>query len=285
MQCLIQELRIADRNCRLYLPPDYEKGEARYPVIYVNGDIPVEGIVTKLVNEGARADFFLLSIQPEDWNDDFTPWAAPAFRAGEEAPRGRADIYLSCLTEKIKPYMDAHYRTKPEPAHTALLGYSLGGLTAVYAIYKTDVFGVIASLSGSIWFDGFCEFMEREKPIRTDLRIYLSLGKKESRSKNPRMSRVAECTQRAREILAGQLQWTDESGDDGDRADREGGESRQKTGIESKGQVCFEWNEGGHFHDIEGRFAKALMYLLTLQIGDTVEIVYNGDILESYPAQ
>ena len=27
------------------------------------------------------------------------------------------------------------------------------------------------------------------------------------------------------------------------------------------GQVCFEWNEGGHFHDIEGRFAKALMYL------------------------
>lgn len=229
MQCLIQELRIAGMDCRLYLPPGYGEGEARYPVIYVNGEIPIEGIVTNLVNAGVQADFLLLSIQPESWNDDFTPWAAPAFRAGEEAPQGRADAYLSCLTEKIKPYMDAHYRTKPESAHTALLGYSLGGLTAVYAIYKTDVFGVIASLSGSLWFDGFCEFMEREKPIRTDLRIYLSLGKKESRSKNPRMSRVAECTQRAKEILAG--------------------------------QVCFEWNEGGHFHDIEGRFAKALMYL------------------------
>lgn len=229
MEGKIQELHIADMDCRLYLPPGYEERGDRYPVIYVNGEVPIEEILTKLVECGAQAEFLLLSIKPKSWNDDFTPWAAPAFRAGEEAPQGRADIYLSCLTEKIKPYMDTHYRTKPQPAHTALLGYSLGGLTAVYAIYKTDVFGAIASLSGSLWFDGFCEFMEREKPIRTDLRIYLSLGKKESRSKNPRMSRVAECTQRAKEILAG--------------------------------QVCFEWNEGGHFHDIEGRFAKALMYL------------------------
>ena len=127
-----------------------------------------------------------------------------------------------------------HYRTKPEPGHTALFGYSLGGLAAVYAIYKTDVFGVIASLSGSLWFDGFCEFMEREKPLRTDLRIYLSLGKKESRSKNPRMGRVAVCTQRAKEILAGQLGQT--------------------------GQIYFEWNEGGHFHDVTGRFARAIVW-------------------------
>lgn len=265
IDCRIQQLQIAGMDCRLYLPPGYDGGEAHYPVVYVNGDIPVEGIVTKMVNKGAGAEFLLLSIQPANWNDDFTPWTAPAFRAGEEAPRGRADNYLSCLTEKIKPYMDAHYRTISEPAHTALFGYSLGGLTALYAIYKTDVFGVIASLSGSLWFDGFCEFMEREKPIRTDLQIYLSLGKKESRSKNPRMSRVAECTQRARELLVRQLERTGESGDDGDRnylrADRENGESRPKTGAESEGRVRFAWNEGGHFHDIEGRFAKALMYL------------------------
>lgn len=233
MECRIQELQIAGLDCRLYVPPGYEEGEECYPVVYVNGEIPVEGILTKLVESDARADFLLLSIKPESWNDDFTPWAAPAFRAGEEAPQGRADTYLSCLTEKIKPYVDAHYRTKPEPEHTALFGYSLGGLTAVYAIYKTDVFGAAASLSGSLWFDGFCGFMERGKPAREDMRVYLSLGKKESRSKNPRMSRVAECTERAREILV----------------DRE--------------CVFFEWNEGGHFHDIEGRFAKAIGWWIT----------------------
>lgn len=234
MKFQIQELPISGIVCGLYLPPDYDEGEKYYPTIYVNGEIPIEGIMTKLVNTGARTDFILLSVKPRSWNDDFTPWAAPAFRSGEEAPTGKADAYLKCLTKEIKPYMDAHYRTKPEPEQTALFGYSLGGLTALYAVYKTDVFGAAASLSGSLWYDGFCEFMEREKPLRTDLRVYLSLGKKESRSKNPRMQRVAECTEKAIEILSS----------DG----------------RNSNEVFFEWNEGGHFHDIEARFAKAIVW-------------------------
>ncbi|MDE7178518.1 MAG: alpha/beta hydrolase [Lachnospiraceae bacterium] len=234
MEFTIQELQIAGLCCRLYLPMAYHENEDRYPTIYVNGDIPIEEILTELVKIGVRTEFLLLSIKPESWNDDFTPWVVPAFQTGEEAPQGRADAYLSCLTEKIKPYIDAHYRTKPEAAHTALFGYSLGGLTAVYAMYKTDVFGAFASLSGSLWFDGFCAFMERGKPLRTDLRVYLSLGKKEKQSKNPRMARVAECTERVKDILLEQL--------------------------EDKEDIYFEWNEGGHFHDIEGRFAKAIAW-------------------------
>lgn len=234
MEFTIQKLQIAGLCCSLYLPPAYHENEERYPTIYVNGEIPLEGLLTKLVKNDAGTEFLLLSIKQESWNDDFTPWAVPAFRTGEEAPQGRADAYLSCLTEKIKPYIDTHYRTKPEAAHTALFGYSLGGLTAVYAMYKTDVFGAFASLSGSLWFDGFCAFMEREQPLRTDLRVYLSLGKKESHSKNPRMGRVAECTERVKDILSEQL--------------------------EDKEDIYFEWNEGGHFHDIERRFAKAIAW-------------------------
>lgn len=245
MKLQIQELQIAGKNCRLYLPPDYAERTEHYPIIYVNGEIPIEGILTKLAEKGARTDFLLLSIKPQSWNDDFTPWTAPAFRKGEETPAGRADAYLSCLAEEMKPYMDAHYRTKSESEHTALFGYSLGGLAAVYASYKTDVFGTVASLSGSLWYDGFCEFMERERPLLADLRVYLSLGKKESRSKNPRMGRVAECTERAAEMLREQLEVVN---------DRENGSGKRT------GNVYFEWNEGGHFHDIEGRFVRAVVW-------------------------
>lgn len=231
MEFQIQELQISGMTCQLYLPLDYNECEKYYSTIYINGEISVDKILTKLVDDGIPTDFILLSIQPKNWNDDFTPWPAAAFRKGEDPPHGMADAYLSRLTNEIKPYMDNHYRTKPEPEHTALFGYSLGGLTAVYAIYKTDIFGVVGSLSGSLWFDDFCEFMGRKKPLRTDLRIYLSLGKKESRSKNPRMGRVAECTERAMEILRGQ-----------------------------SNKVFFEWNEGGHFHDIEARFVKAIAW-------------------------
>lgn len=271
MEHHIEELQIAGFGCRLYLPPDYDGSTKCYPTVYVNGEIPLEEILTKLVKFDARMDFILLSIKPKSWNDDFTPWQAPAFRVGEDAPQGRADTYLACLTKEIKPYMDTHYRTKSEPQHTALFGYSLGGLAAVYAIYKTDVFGAAASLSGSLWYDGFCGFMEREKPLRTDLRVYLSLGKKESRSKNPRMGKVAECTQRASEILKGQLEQFGDAGVGSDpRADgkeprKEKGDlrtnrSNPQTDGENGESVCLVWNEGGHFHDIEGRFVKAIIW-------------------------
>lgn len=35
-----------------------------------------------------------------------------------------------------------------------IAGYSLAGLFALYALYKTDVFTRVASMSGSLWFPG-----------------------------------------------------------------------------------------------------------------------------------
>ena len=249
----IDEIQIAGLACNLYLPSGYNNTQKHYPVIYVNGEIPLDEIVNEVKKVGVAAEFLLLSVQPGDWNDDFTPWCAPAFRKGETAPAGKADEYILRLAEEIKPYIDTNYRTKPEPEHTVLLGYSLGGLAALYSCYKTDVFGVIGSLSGSLWYDNFCEFMEREQPLRTDLKVYLSLGKKECLSKNPRMGKVEECTQRAREILIRQLSASTDNAKDGTQNIRINGQSDNNAD-----NVFFEWNEGGHFHEIPKRFAKAI---------------------------
>lgn len=243
----VHEIQIAGLSCQLYLPADYNNTQKHYPVIYVNGEIPVEEVINEAKKIGACADFLLLSIQPNDWNDDFTPWSAAAFRKGEKNPAGNADNYIRCLTEEIKPFIDTNYRTKSEPEHTILLGYSLGGLAALYAAYKTDLFGVIGSLSGSLWYDNFCEYMEQHKPLREDLKVYLSLGKKESLSKNPRMGKVADCTERAKEILIRQLST---NADD------------TQSGTQGRlfENVRLEWNDGGHFHEIPERFAKAIAW-------------------------
>lgn len=227
----IIEMQIAGLSCNLYLPESYNSTQTYYPVIYVNGEIPIAEIIEEVKKARTSTEFLLLSIQPMKWNDDFTPWSAPAFRKGEEAPAGRADEYIRRLTREIKPFIDANYRTKPEPEHSVLLGYSLGGLAALYSIYRMDRFGVIGSLSGSLWYDNFCEFMEQNQPLRKDLKVYLSLGKKESLSKNPRMGQVADCTVCARDILIRQIE-----------------------------NVFFEWNDGGHFHEIPKRFAKAIAW-------------------------
>ena len=247
MNIMIEEMQIAGLSCSLYLPESYNSAQAHYPVIYVNGEIPIAEIIAEVKKAGVGAEFLLLSVQPRDWNDDFTPWSAPAFRKGEEAPAGRANEYILRLAQEIKPYIDANYRTKPEPEHTILFGYSLGGLAALYSIYKTDRFGVIGSLSGSLWYDNFCEYMEQHKPLRENLKVYLSLGKKESLSKNQRMGQVADCTERAKNILLRQLSVS---------ADDAQGDARGSL-FEN---VFFEWNEGGHFHEIPKRFAKAIAW-------------------------
>lgn len=122
-----------------------------------------------------------------------------------------------------------------KPEHSVLIGYSLGGLTALYTLYKTKVFGNIGSLSGSLWYDDWIAFMESTLPVTESCKIYLSLGQKESKSRNVRMAKVAECTEHAAEIL--KLQFGTEN-------------------------IFFEWNEGGHFTDIPKRFAKAIAWFM-----------------------
>ena len=254
----VQELQIAGLSCSLLLPKGYNTGTDRWLVLYINGEIPVAEFMAALGKAGIPAEFILLAVRPESWNDDFTPWSAPPFGRGEMPPQGRAKRYLGRLTEEIKPYIDANYRTQPEPEHTALLGYSLGGLAALYSMYVTDRFGWIGSLSGSLWYDGFCEFMEEKSLLRPEGNVYLSLGKKESQSRDPRMRRVGECTKRAKEILEERLTGAGSLGvgslvSFGEICASE----RYRTG-----EVCLEWNEGGHFHDMAGRFARAIAWIV-----------------------
>ncbi len=90
----IQQIQISEFTCNLFLPEDYYAGNRSYPVIYVNGDVPIQEIISEIGKAGYGADFILLSVQPGEWNDDFTPWSAPAFRKGEKMPAGLADVYI-----------------------------------------------------------------------------------------------------------------------------------------------------------------------------------------------
>lgn len=235
MKKMIKTMKIAGLECQLYLPEAYEKCSKFYPVIYVNGEIPLEDILAETKKQGKSLDFLMLSIKPNSWNDDFTPWSAPAFRVEEAVPLGNADKYIKKLVEEIKPFIDENFRTRKEPENTILIGYSLGGLTALYAMYKTNLFGKIGSLSGSLWYDDWVAFMEKTIPEPKACKVYLSLGKKESKSRNARMAKVADCTEKATEIF------------------------KSHFGEES---IYFEWNEGGHFTDIPKRFAKPVSWLI-----------------------
>lgn len=164
--------------------------------------------------------FRLITIKVNHWNDDLSPWGCqPVF--GNVPFAGKAEKTMQevlLLTEnKDKTYL--------------IGGYSLSGLFALWIAGRTDRFVGVAAASPSIWFPDFIPYM-RENPLRAE-HIYLSLGDREERSKNPLMSKVALRIREA-EVL-----------------------------LQEEGKNCIlEWNEGNHFKNPDLRTARAFAWTI-----------------------
>lgn len=234
MKIQIKKLLLGGRECTVCTPPAYEKSERKYPVIYINGAAPLAEIVEELTKEGICLDFFLVSVESKSWKDDFTPWVTEEIREGEGKPGGFAVQYLNVLVEEIKPGIDALFPTESDREHTSILGYSLGGLAAIYSLFYNRSFGNAASISGSLWYEGFLEYIQHTPPCQEKARVYLSLGKKESKSRNRRMAEVGNATKEAAQIFT------------------------QAYGSDN---ICLQWNNGGHFYEVERRYAHAVAWL------------------------
>ncbi len=170
--------------------------------------------------DGGDADFLLRAVRIRDWNKELSPWKAPAVFGKEDFGDGAADTLAEILKgcgDKDKTYY--------------IGGYSLAGLFAIWSVYQTDVFKGAAAASPSAWFPGFTDYM-RDNDIKTDM-VYLSLGDKEAKARNPVMATVADRISEAYDIL-------------------------QYKNIKS----TLEWNEGNHFRDADKRTARAFSWIL-----------------------
>ena len=175
--------------------------KAGYPIIYLN-TFSSEG---QKVFEAAQAvgcpPFNLVTVSDLAWNHDMAPWDSPAaFKKGEPFIGG-ADNYLQLLVEEIIPR--AEKELAEPPVWRGIAGYSLAGLFALYAIYRTDVFSRVGCMSGSLWFPGFKEYIFSHKPKRRPDCIYFSLGDKEAKTRNSVLKTVQENTEEIRNFYQG----------------------------------------------------------------------------------
>lgn len=176
-------------------------------------------------------DFSLLSVGGLDWNRDMSPWECAPVMAQDEGYAGGADAYLSLLLEEILP--EGLKRLPESPSWTGIAGYSLAGLFALYALYRTDIFARAASMSGSLWFPGFGDFVRSHDMKRAPEKLYLSLGDKEAKTRNPYLKTVQENTEAAVQLY-------------------------RDRGLD----VTWELNPGNHFRDAELRSAKGILGIL-----------------------
>ena len=169
----------------------------------------------------------LAAISGVDWNRDLSPWPAPGVFRDSGNFSGEGSAFLDTLIGQIIPLVEAQLGFAP--ASRAVAGYSLAGLFALWSVFQTDLFDQAASISGSLWFDGFIDYLESSAPPSGLRQIYLSLGDREKNARNQRMAAVENCTRQAVELLR---EWNI--------------------------PVMFEINPGGHFQDIPGRIARGI---------------------------
>ena len=206
--------------------------EANAPIIYLN-TFSNEG---QKVYEATQADncplFTLVAISDLDWSHDMVPWDSPPVFKNSEPCTGGADDYLRLLTEEIIP--TAEREISGVPRWRGIAGYSLAGLFALYAIYQTDLFSRVGSMSGSLWFTGIKEYIFSHKPKRLPDDMYFSLGDKESKTRNQVLRSVRQNTEEIQAFYQGK-------------------------GVDT----VFQLNSGNHYDHAAERTAAGLCWLLS----------------------
>jgi enterochelin esterase-like enzyme len=155
------------RELTVYLPPGYEsEPNQQFPVMLLHDAQNVFRAETAFVpgqywRVGETADeligaqklqqIVLVGINHggDRRIDEFTPSRNPENNYG-----GQANLYGRMLVEEVLPFIRHQYRVLPTARNTGLGGSSLGGLVSIYlGIQYPDVFGRLAVMSPSVWWD------------------------------------------------------------------------------------------------------------------------------------
>ena len=174
-----------------------------------------------------RFETNIVAISEMDWNDDMTPWKAPAVKEGEFG--GRGGQFLDRLRGDIFFNLESSLQIRNPKRY--LVGLSLSGLFAVWAGIMQPLFEGVASISGSFWYDGFAEWLLKQETLKC-VRFYVSMGEKEKETKVKRFANIEEDTTKVVETL-----------------------------ILKGAEVAFEVTEGGHNSPVLPRIEKSVVSL------------------------
>jgi len=144
------------RDVKVWLPPSYYRSpNKRYPVLYAHdgqnifspntiysGEWRMDEMADSLMRIGKIEEFIIVGI--DNTKDRWVEYSG--------TPEGMA--YINFIIHNLKPFIDAHYRTKPDRNNTAAIGSSMGGLISFYMIWlHPEVFGKAACLSSGFAYD------------------------------------------------------------------------------------------------------------------------------------
>ena len=188
---------IRTRRVAALLPHDYHTSDRRYPVLYLqdgqnlfddNAPYGSWGVDKQLASMAARGTGDLIVIAIDHADSERTSEFTPSFKTRLGKGDGRA--YIRFLARTLKPYVDRHFRTRPEAASTGIGGSSMGGLISIYAgLIYPEVYDRLMIFSPSLWVMPRIPFHLMKLTHKFRGRVYLYGGTAESKTMVPNMLR------------------------------------------------------------------------------------------------
>jgi predicted alpha/beta superfamily hydrolase len=174
-----------ERTLRIYLPPSYgSETRRRYPVLYMHDgqnlfdpktasygtEWNIDEVADRLVRQGDMEEVIVVGIDNTgDRIAEYTPGSDPRYGGG------KLDAYAAFVAKTVKPWIDAHYRTRPGREHTAVMGSSLGGLASIgIARRYPQLFSMAGGVSSSFWWNG--QDALKHPPPHMPVRFYIDAG-------------------------------------------------------------------------------------------------------------
>ncbi|QEA17527.1 hypothetical protein FRF71_08625 [Novosphingobium ginsenosidimutans] len=157
---------LPEQRLTIWLPPGYDKGKQRYPVLYMHDGHnlfdPAKSNFNKVwaadkamlaaVNSGKVEPHIIIGVWApgRDRYRQYLPQTI--YQATSGTPRAAmdamiegpvvSDAYLAWLAGPLKQWVDASFRTRPGRDDTAIMGSSMGGLMSCYAfLERAETYG------------------------------------------------------------------------------------------------------------------------------------------------
>ncbi len=139
----------SDRKYAVYLPPDYDKSDRSYPVLYLlhgagddqTGWVQFGEVLTiadKAINEGKATAMIIIM-----------PDANTGTRGYVNNANGTWN-YEDFFFQELMPYVEKKYRIKSEKRYRAIAGLSMGGEGSfTYALHHPELFSSACPLSAA----------------------------------------------------------------------------------------------------------------------------------------
>lgn len=212
---------------------NFISAEGHAPVVLYLSNQGMEFCAADLYEQAKRITgkgFGFCELAVDDWDRMLTPWPVADCMKGRHFT-GEGEMLMEGIEKEIIPMIN---RRLPEHQQLYIAGYSLAGLFSLWTLYQSTAFNGAVCCSGSLWYPGWEIYMQQSF-LQRNSEIYLSLGKQEPKTKHPLMKRIGEITEKQYQQL------------------------EQDKNAE---QVVFEWQEGGHFSNVQERIALGIRWIL-----------------------